>query len=200
MKPTKNGYDFYEVLSSLQKEVRRGNEENALHWAFELLETNTFMLEKRLRTIIYEDIGVADKAACIFSLMALNDFNKEIENKQSGTLILSNIILALCRAKKTRDAGNINSIVRMKRKELKIEVPDYALDRHTLRGKRMGRDIDFFYKEGDKLSNDHSNKEYRERAKEIWKKVEKENLNLRLEPNSLNKVVPKGQKKLFEED
>jgi len=191
MKPTKNGYDFYEVLSALQKDIRRGNEEQALHWAFELLETNSFMLRKRLRTIIYEDIGVADQSACIFSLMALEDLKEDIQNKGDATLILTNIVLALCRADKTRDAGNLSAALISRRQKEKIAVPDYAIDMHTLRGKQMGRGIDYFFKEGAKCSNDHSNPEYAKRASQLkWFP--------KLEPNSL--MVAKGQKRLFKDE
>jgi len=33
---TKGGYDFFEVASALQKEIKRVNEENAMDWAVEL--------------------------------------------------------------------------------------------------------------------------------------------------------------------
>ena len=39
-KKTKHGYDFYEVLSALQKEIRRGNEYEAMFWAVELESFN----------------------------------------------------------------------------------------------------------------------------------------------------------------
>jgi hypothetical protein len=34
------------------------------------------------------------------------------------------------------------------------EVPDYALDVHTRRGKRKGRGLMFFYNEGSKINNE----------------------------------------------
>lgn len=52
---------MYDWLSALQKEIRRGNEEEALYWAFELIERNCFtQCVNRLRVIAYEDIGVAN--------------------------------------------------------------------------------------------------------------------------------------------
>ena len=36
----------------------------------------------------------------------------------------------------------------------RIEIPDYALDIHTRRGKAMGRTIRYFFDEGSKLSNE----------------------------------------------
>ena len=35
----------------------------------------------------------------------------------------------------------------------KREVPDYAYDKHTLKGKRMGRGMKHFFSEGAKINN-----------------------------------------------
>lgn len=37
---TVSGYNFHEVVSALQKEIRQTNEEQALFWALELESTN----------------------------------------------------------------------------------------------------------------------------------------------------------------
>jgi hypothetical protein len=37
--------------------------------------------------------------------------------------------------------------------DLAPEIPDYALDMHTMKGKAMGRGLDHFRKEGAKLVN-----------------------------------------------
>ena len=34
---TQNGYPLDEIISALQKDIRRGNEEQALYWVLELL-------------------------------------------------------------------------------------------------------------------------------------------------------------------
>ena len=36
MPNTKRGYDMYELISALQKDIRRGNEYEAMFWAVEL--------------------------------------------------------------------------------------------------------------------------------------------------------------------
>ena len=57
---TQNGYDFYELLSALQKCVRRGLEEQAVYFAVELDGFNSTALWNRLRIIASEDIGCAN--------------------------------------------------------------------------------------------------------------------------------------------
>lgn len=54
---TKNGYRFGEVLSALQKDIRRGKEEEALFWALELCPEFEDHLWSRLVIIAYEDVS-----------------------------------------------------------------------------------------------------------------------------------------------
>ena len=35
--PTKNGYDYFEVVSTIQKAIRRGDEKNALFFSVEVV-------------------------------------------------------------------------------------------------------------------------------------------------------------------
>jgi len=60
MPQTPRGYDFYELLSALQKDIRRGNEYEAMFWAVELETFNPRMLWNRLTVIASEDIGPAN--------------------------------------------------------------------------------------------------------------------------------------------
>src|SRR5712692_7372599 len=64
--PTVGGYDFYEVLSALQKAVRRGDEKKALYWSHELyLSDYAPHLWTRLRVMASEDVGLADSSVAI---------------------------------------------------------------------------------------------------------------------------------------
>src|ERR1035437_11129569 len=57
---TRNGYDFGEVTSAMQKSIRRGDEDGALYWAVELdLSNYGEYVWKRLRIITSEDISIA---------------------------------------------------------------------------------------------------------------------------------------------
>jgi replication-associated recombination protein RarA len=59
-KQTQREYDFYELLSALQKDIRRGNEYLAMFWAVELESLNAEALWNRLIVIACEDIGPAN--------------------------------------------------------------------------------------------------------------------------------------------
>ena len=55
----KHGYADDEVKSAIQKEIRRGNEENAMYWALEIAtesKSSFGWLRNRLKIILYEDI------------------------------------------------------------------------------------------------------------------------------------------------
>lgn len=55
-----------EVISALQKEIRRGHTENACRLAYELILTSPELEEKmwrRLMVVSVEDIGMGDKQA-----------------------------------------------------------------------------------------------------------------------------------------
>ena len=49
-------------------------------------------------------------------------------------------------------------------------IPEFALDKHTARGKALGKGIDDFFNEGNKLENEAFLNRYTERAKELLKK------------------------------
>lgn len=160
---TENGYPFDEVASALQKTIRRGLEEEAMYWAIEMESKFPDYLWKRLQIISVEDIGIADPQVVLYvaEMRRLyqeikKEFDKEPGRKsRSFRMALSNAILALCRAKKTR-IGDEFQIVIYGRREAgwKLEAPDYALDMHTSRGRRLKRGQEHFWSEGVKLSNE----------------------------------------------
>ncbi len=49
---TENGYDFGAVISALQKDIRRGNEVEAMYWCLELYRRYHNALWTRLRVIV----------------------------------------------------------------------------------------------------------------------------------------------------
>lgn len=55
---TKSGYDFNELLSALQKDIRKGKIYPAMFWAVELESFNDKALWNRVRVIASEDISM----------------------------------------------------------------------------------------------------------------------------------------------
>jgi len=154
---TCNKYSLFEAASALQKEIRRGHEEQAMYWALELAETYADFLWVRLIIIANEDIGLADPTVIVLTESLRIQFYLVRKKKgASWRIVLANAIIALCRAKKTRLADSFMAAISHRRDSegWRLKVPDYALDKHTVRGKRLGRSWDHWASEGCQLHNE----------------------------------------------
>lgn len=173
---TQREYDFYELLSALQKEIRRGNEYEAMFWAVKLESLNAEELWNRLRVIASEDIGPANPLMPILiETLRKQYFDAREKEDDSYRLFLSNAISSLSRSGTSRIADDLLNVVygEIQHEGRRIAIPDYALDMHTLRGKKMGRGFEHFFSEGAKLKNEAFENPYTERAKEILTKYGK---------------------------
>lgn len=155
---TVNGYDFYEVASALQKAIRRADAKVAGYFALELWHSNyRDYVWKRLYTISAEDCyGIITKE--IQALKEGYDFVNKNAKSPKGRIFLSKAVLILCDAKKSRDADHLQNLV-YDRNDVDVEkwieevrrepeaIPDYTYDCHTLRGKKMGKTKEKFFKE-----------------------------------------------------
>jgi replication-associated recombination protein RarA len=177
----KLGYSMYELISALQKDIRRGNEYKALFWAAKIESTNRkasiTKLWNRLKVIASEDIGPANPVMpLIIETLEKQYLNaREERRNDSYRLFLTDAITTLARSKKSRVNDDLLNIVygRIQHEDLRLPMPDYALDMHTSRGKRMGRGLDYFFAEGCKLNNEAFDNPYTEKAKEILTKYGK---------------------------
>ncbi len=174
MANTKNGYDHYELLSALQKCIRRGLEYEAVHFAVELEEFNPTMLWNRLRIMACEDIGPANPTMPLLIDVLHKNYLSE-KSKLGGSeykLFLVNAVVCLCRSQKSRITDDLLNIVYTER-ELENKyppIPEFALDMHTARGKALGKGIDDFFGEGNKLQNEAFINPYTTQANELLKK------------------------------
>jgi replication-associated recombination protein RarA len=153
---TVRGYDAREVVSALQKCIRRGLDDEAVYWAVELERSGLgAWCWKRLRVIVSEDVGLAwpEGPAVIAALHAgyldLKRNAPRVPRQRPWRLCLVHAVLALARAPKSR-LVDVAQIVAFRDDERR-EVPDVALDRHTVKGRRMGRGWDHFWTEGTQL-------------------------------------------------
>jgi replication-associated recombination protein RarA len=173
MLQTSRGYDIYELLSALQKDIRRGKEYQAVFWAAELESFNSKMLWNRLQVIASEDIGVANPfAPLLIDVLERKYDDARKRNNDSYRLFLVHAVLFLARSRKSRIVDDLLNVVygEIQHEDKKLPIPDYALDMHTLRGKKMGRGFDHFFSEGNKLKNEPFENPYTEKAKEILSK------------------------------
>ncbi len=130
---TVNGYETSEVVSALQKMIRRGQEAEALYWASELMASGEdYRMWRRLMVIAAEDIGLADPMAMQL-VTACNSAARL--SKEWNIPFLA--IMYMCRAAKNREADDAAYLYEQKRKEgWKLPIPSIAVDQHTRRGKQ----------------------------------------------------------------
>ncbi len=167
---TIKGYDFYEVSSALQKSIRRADKKYSGYFALELFHSGFHnYVWKRLLTISAEDCyGLITK-----EILALREsfylINEGVKDKKKGRIFISKAVILLCETSKSREADHlqcliydrvmkieddiINNYFEEIRKEVDLEIPDYAFDVHTRKGKIAGKTKgDFFIEEQEALT------------------------------------------------
>ena len=173
---TPKGYYLDEVISALQKEIRRGNEYEAVYWAVELESFNSKALWNRLKVIASEDVGVAEPHAplIISALESMYLYSKE-RKKEEYRMFFVNAVSILASAPKCRIADNLLiTLVGDVKLGKRLEMPDYAIDKHTFRGRKMGGGMKHFIEEGSKINNEGVEDPYKDKAEEyLLRKEEK---------------------------
>lgn len=166
---TENGYNRFELLSALQKAIRRGKEAEALRWAAELERHSYPILWNRLEIIASEDIGPADPMMHV-KIAALRAQYEAAVTRRSPAyrLFLANAVLMLARSPKSRAVDDLVWTVYWEKKnnEELPEIPDYAQDHHTGKGT-----VEDWINEGCHLENEAEDipNQYKERALENLK-------------------------------
>lgn len=171
---TRNGLNGDEVISALQKSIRRGKERDACEFAYEMYITSPQFEEKlwrRLLAISVEDIGMGNTNAPIF-IHSLNQMRKEFQyNEADRVMFFVHAIRYLCQSEKDRSSDLLKNIV-IKNFAMGYvpEIPDIAFDKHTTRGKKMGRGSEHFLNEASivipqKKVDNHYKEEYAELLK-----------------------------------
>lgn len=169
------------VISALQKEIRRNNAENAATLAYEMLITSEDMEEYlwfRLKTISVEDVGFANPMAPIL-IGVLDQMRKTFKQPGDRGLLAIHAVRYLCQSQKDRSSDEMYNWIMKEYKagNLRPQIPDYAIDKHTLKGQQEGRNEDDFYSTGSQVSPEWEgrDKTYRERILKILEDQKKEN-------------------------
>lgn len=177
MPRTKGNHGVFQVVSSLQKYIRRGEELQAMKAALELADTSKAyctMCLNRLQIISHEDIGLANPMAIVLVKTICEQITDRYDPvKSTGwRVMLANVVLFLCRSKKSREADHFNAVARFG--DEKFAIPDYALDKHTTEGKKMGRGLKHFREVGAVLIPKPDKKDkYEDEAYRLWARLEK---------------------------
>ena len=165
---TSTGLSADEVISTLQKSIRRGEVRNAVLCALDLSATSpeldTFLWD-RLHVIAVEDVGFGNPQA-IAVVVAL-DVARQRYDTASHDRALFTIHAVRVLAESAKDRSN-DELANLVRAELaaggRADIPDHALDMHTQRGQQLGRGIEHFLTEGARVEPELESRERRWRA------------------------------------
>lgn len=171
---TYHGLPADQVISALQKEIRRGHTENAVLLAYEMMITSPAMedyLWQRLKVIAVEDIGFGEPQAPLM-LHALDQmvrtFDRDVGERQ---LFAVHAVRYLCRCQKDRSSDEMLNWVQhaVANGAARPSIPDYALDMHTAQGRALGRGRRHFYEEGARLEPELPQRDltYRQRIMQV---------------------------------
>ena len=161
---TRHGFPADEIISSLQKEIRRGHTDNAVSIAFEMATTSPEMetfLWKRLLVISVEDVGWGDLQAPVL-LHTLFQMVKMLDRQDGERLLYAiHAVRYLCTCQKDRSSDElVNLLMREVENDRMLPIiPDYAIDMHTARGQHMGRGPQHFLEEGAQVSPELPNRD-----------------------------------------
>lgn len=178
---TRNGYAGDEVISALQKSIRRGLEEQACMFAYELYISSPQLEEKlwrRLLTISVEDIGMGNPNAAIL-VNNLYQMSRQFEYADGDRPIyFIHAIRYMCQCEKDRSSDLLKNICIKSFAMGKLpEIPDYALDKHTVRGQAMGRDSFHFLNEASiVIPQKEIDNDYKARYAKILEEYDPENV------------------------
>ena len=173
---TRSGLPAMACVSAMQKSIRRGMEREAMEFACELMHTSKpfhSMVCNRLEIICHEDLDTL-AAPHVFPFVAASlAASRDRYSKSIGEarLMIGNAIRMMARAPKSRAGCHFAAAIGLRSllEDFAPEIPDYALDMHTMKGKALGRGLDHFRKEGARLIPPPTgDDEYEDEAYRLW--------------------------------
>ena len=161
---TFNGFQADHVISALQKEIRRGNTENAALLAYEMIITSPALedyLWHRLKVISVEDIGFGELLAPVLVQSLFEMCSPCGRGVGERKLYAIHAVRYLCMCKKDRSSDEMINWINHARKlgDLLPVVPDYALDMHTAEGQKKGRGRRHFFEEASRTHPEVSDRD-----------------------------------------
>lgn len=161
-----------EIISALQKEIRRGSTENAALLAYEMLTTSAELEEYlwgRLQVISVEDVGFGNLNAPVLVETLFQMHFRLPRPRGDRYLFAIHAVRFLCQCQKER--GSDDLLNWMNKSETLPTIPDYAIDMHTRRGQEMGRDYNHFLDEASLVNPEVPDRDttYLDRLKAMFK-------------------------------
>ncbi len=158
------GYAADELISALQKSIRRGELRLALLVARELYETSAELeavMWSRLSVISAEDVGDGSFQEPVV-VNALFQMHERMERSAGDRWLFAvHAIRFLVERTKDRTSDEWANLVMhlINADPRPFEIPEYALDVHTRRGQEAGRDVDGFWVDGSLLANERADRD-----------------------------------------
>lgn len=148
--PTRRGREGFEIVSALQKAIRRSQPEQAAAFAIELAQSGYgAWCWRRLKVIAVEDCSPA-ATGLVSDVAALHEMWQESKGKDGDLLAVARAAVALALAPKSRLVDWL-VILYATDATPPVPIPDEALDMHTRRGRQMGRGRQHFAEEASRL-------------------------------------------------
>lgn len=174
---TRNNLPAMGCLSAMQKCIRRGLEMEAMQFAVELHTTSknfAAMVCNRLEIISHEDIDSMVAPWVIPYVRASCEQARawyDPEKLGKSRMAIGNCIRLMCRAPKSRQGDHFHVVAGLRSilEGFVPTIPDWADDQHTLRGKRLGRGLQYFRDESTKLHPAPAEADpYEDEAYRLW--------------------------------
>ncbi|MGI3166869.1 AAA family ATPase [Pseudooceanicola sp. 200-1SW] len=161
---TEHGFYADEVISALQKCLRRAMLENAILLGWEMFLTSPEMEEmmwSRLCVIAVEDVGTGNTQLPVLVETLYQQHKRYPRPAGDRFLFAAQAIRLIAGSEKERTADDL---VNWARRSVELgerlpEIPDVALDMHTRRGQEMGRDYRFFMEEASTVVPEKADKD-----------------------------------------
>lgn len=173
---SRNGIPGDELISALQKSIRKGKAEIACRVAYEMYITSEQFEDKlwrRLSAISCEDIGFGDVMAPVV-VDTLDRIRKKFPYTDGDRpLFFFHAIRYLASRSKERSTDCLKNIIIKEFENGYVpEIPDYAYDMHTGKGRELGRDINHFLDVASAVTPlmEGYDDSYRQQLKEMIKK------------------------------
>ena len=162
---TAHGFFADEIISALQKSIRRAMLENAILLGWEMYVTGEELEEKlwsRLCVIAVEDIGFGNLQAPVLVETLYRQHERHPRPGGERFLFAAHAIRVLATSAKDRTSDDLVSWAKhaVALGERLPEIPDAALDMHTRRGQEMGRDYRFFMEEASRVVPEAENSDH----------------------------------------
>ena len=141
----KDGDAHYDVISAFQKSIRGSDTNAALHYMARLLEAGDLIsVMRRLLTIAYEDIGLANPPACSRTVSAV--LAAERLGLPEARIPLADAVIELCISPKSNSGIQaIDAALDDIRKGHGGEVPNHLKDAHYKGAEKLGHGTDYKY-------------------------------------------------------